>query len=207
MSTSVPSPAPSPAPAVPMTGPVVTANARIVDIAPTVVAETVSNRIEFTYNPLNETGAFAFFSRAYLYVNAEPQALASTSSNVLQAALTPELLPQTFGNGLADPVTGADLGKISIAGFMIYMKNAFDILYNRRALANAGAPDPNAPFPSQLAILQANALYDLYGNGLGGFPLGKAFGGQGTSDGNTSQSGLPTPPNPFAAPVEAPSAV
>ena len=203
-------PAPTPAPSVPMTGPVTIYNARINDLAPTVVTEQITDNIQFVYNPLTEAASFNFMSRQYVYVSGAPQQLAGTNMNMLQQDAD-AVIEECFGLGLADPVTGTDLSKVSVAGIMTIVKNAFDILYNRRAqiqaAANeaAGITNPSQAYPSQLAIMQANTLYDDYGNGSGGFPLGKAFGGLGTSDGAPSPSPLSTPPNPITPPAPAPT--
>lgn len=198
-------PAPTPAPSVPpVTGPVMIANARIKDLAPTVVSEQIADSILFTYNPLTQAASFAFNSREYVYINGVPQQLAGTNPDLLQLDVEGELLTQFPGMGLADPVTGADLSNISVAAITLIVKAAFDILYNRRAQAE-GLTDPNQPYPSLLAIMQANSLYDYYGNGKNGFPLGRAFGGVGTNDGAPSPTPAPTPPNPIAPPAPVPT--
>lgn len=188
---------PTPAPAVPLTAPVTIFNARITDMAPTVVSEQIGTQIQFTYNPITGQGAFAFLSRPYMYINGQPQPVAGTTTNSLQVAAEGAILAEMLAPGLADPVTGADLSQVSVAGVMLYIKNAFDILYNRRAASQA-VPNPDQPYPSVLAIAQSNALYDLFGNGIGGYPLGRSFGGFGTTDGAPSPTPVPTPPNPFA---------
>jgi hypothetical protein len=197
-------PAPTPAPSVPQTGPVMIYNARITDVAPTVVKEQIAEIVSFNYNALTQGSNFSFQSRAYMYVNQEPQSMADPSANYLQVDVTDEVLVQCFGVGLRDPVTGADLSTISTAGVALIIKNAFDILYNQRAQAS-NTPNANQAYPSADAIAQANYLYDMYGNGLNGFPLGKASGGLGTNDGVTSPTPAPTPPNPIAPPAPAPT--
>lgn len=194
-------PAPSPTPTIPpQTAPVTIFNARLTDVAPTVVKEQIAEVVSFNYNALTQGATLSFQSRAYMYVNAVPQAMAETNPNYLQAPVDQAMQVECFGIGLRDPVTGADLSKISTAGMALIIKNAFDILYNRRALQQS-VPNPNQAYPSQLAIAQANYLYDYFGNGEGGFPLGKAFGGLGTTDGVPSPTPAPTPPNPFAPPA------
>jgi len=183
---------------VPLTAPVTIYNARIADLAPTVVTEQIADNIQFTYNPLTQAGAFAFTSRQFVYVNGQPQSLSGTSPHTLQVDAS-TVLTEKFGVGLADPVTGMDLSNLSVAGVDVFIKNAFDILFNRKAKTQS-TPTATQAYPSALAIMQANTLYDLFGNGLGGFPLGKAFGGLGTSDGTPSTTPLPTPPNPITSP-------
>lgn len=197
-------PAPTPAPSVPVTGPVTVFNARIKDLAPTVVSEQIADSILFTYNPLTQQGAFAFTSREYVYINGEPQEFAGTAPNMLQMEVAGDVMAQFPGVGLADPVTGADLSSVSVAGIMVIVKNAFDIFYNQQA-QQQGTSDPNQPYPSILAIMQANTLYDYYGNGKNGFPLGRAFGGLGTNDGIPGPTPAPTPPNPIGPPAPVPT--
>lgn len=186
---------PAPAPSTPVTAPVTIYNARITDLAAGVVTEQIAFNTLFNYNPLTMAGSFAFTSRQYLYINGQPQQIAGTNAQVLQQDVE-AIQTSFFGKGLADPVTKQDLSNVSVAGILIYIKNAFDILYNTKAAADS-TPNPNQPYPSVLAITQANTLYDDFGNGSGGFPLGRAFGGQGTTDGAPTATTPPTPPNPL----------
>jgi hypothetical protein len=179
---STPTSAPPPA-----TAPVQLYNYRIADIAPTVVSERIGDSIGFTYDVLTQAAQFTFNSRPYIYVSGAPLPIAGTSTSALVQNVN-EIQEVCFGNGLADPVTQADLSKVSVAGLEIIVKAAFDTLYNQQAAANA-PPNATLPFPSQQAIAQANALFDLFGNGLNGFPLGRAFGGLGTTD----EAPVPTP--------------
>jgi hypothetical protein len=197
-------PAPSPTP--PITGPVIIYDARITDIAPTVVSEQVAEVVTFSYNALTQGASLSFQSRAYMYVNAEPQQMAGTSPDYLSQAVNEAMEIECFGIGLRDPVTGEDLSGVSTAGVGLIIKAAFAILYNRRAQGQ-GSPNPDQAYPSELALIQTNYLYDMYGNGLGGYPLGKAFGGLGTTDGVPTPSPAPTPPNPLnPSPTPAPNA-
>lgn len=197
-------PSPSPTPSVPpVTGPVIVFDARISDAAPTVVYEQVAEVVIFSYNALTQAASFNFQSRPYMYINGEPQPMAGSSQNSLQQDMA-SVIEDCFARGLRDPVTGADLSGVSTAGVAVIIKSAFDILYNRRYYQTA-TPDPNQAYPSLLAIAQANYLYDMYGNGQDGFPLGKAFGGVGTTDGVPTPTPAPTPPNPVAPPSPTPT--
>jgi hypothetical protein len=201
MSTPSPSPSPTPTPTVPpQTAPVTIYNARISDIAPTVVKEQVAELVSFNYNALTQGATFSFQSRGYQYVNGLPQSMADTVQDYLQIDVDEEVEIQCFGQGLRDPVTGADLSQISTAGVALIIKNAFDILYNQRAQETT-PPNSDQAYPSLLAIAQANYLWDMYGSGLDGYPLGKAFGGLGTTDGVPTSTPAPTPPNPIAPPA------
>lgn len=137
-------------------------NSRLKDIAPGVVSENIADLMTLTYSATTTQAAVNFGSRDYLYVNGSPKPMAGISPTTLGVQVDNTILPRIFGNGLYDPVTGLDLGQLSAAGFMLYLKNTFDILKNEYdALHNP--PDPDMPYPSAQAIAQANGLFDLYG--------------------------------------------
>lgn len=159
------------------TPPILQYDARIKDLAPSVVSEQIAEGLNFHYDVISGNASFTFFSRPYVFINGSPLALAGTLTDNLDTDAN-SMITRCFAAGVLDPVTQADLGKISVAGVMLIIKSAFDTLYNERAKSK-GFPDPNFPFPSNMAIAQANSLWDLYGSGVLPYPLGRAFGGPG----------------------------
>ena len=166
-----------------MTQPLSTINARMKDIAPNAVTEIIGEKVFFSYNVLTGNAFFTFQHRPYLFINGQPQSLVGNQLDSLDAPAS-DFLTTCFGEGLRDPVTNEDLGKVSTAGIELIIKAAFDKLYN----TNYPSP-PDAPVLSDQAILQSLSQYDLYGNGLNGYPLGKYYGGQGLT--------LPMPPDGY----------
>lgn len=181
-------------------------NARLSDLASEVVQEQIGEQINFQYDAVSGNSLITFTSRPYLYISGVPKPLAGTGFDQLVKSAD-ELMTRTFGTGLKDPVTGANLSQISVAGFALYLKNAFDVLYNERAKAQ-GYPN-GAPYPSNQAIMQANGLFDLFGSGETGYPLGKAFGGPGivltTSPTPSPSPAAPTPSPAVPTPAPAPA--
>lgn len=155
-----------------------TSNARLKDLAPTVVSEQIGNYITFRYDVTTGAAHISFSSQSFTFVKGQALPSASLLTDVLDLNFG-NVQTRCFGVGLKDPVTGIDLDGISGAGLMIVVKNAFDILYNERALANQD-PAATAPLSTQ-AMIQANQLYDYFGMGTAGYPLGKAFGGPGVT--------------------------
>lgn len=115
-----------------------TDNARIRTIATDVNAEMIAEQVHLFYDPANPDGAWASFqARESLVVNGTPQQPMG-DFNILQVQMA-AIISQKFGTGLTDPVSGADLSQITTAGLMVYIKAAYDQLYNARAEADAAA--------------------------------------------------------------------
>lgn len=112
-----------------------TTNARITTLATGVTSEMIAEQTHLFYDPATGTASISFQARASLYINGAYQPLASSDWSVLQTNLA-TIQTQTFAAaGTVDPVTGADLSKISAAGVMLIMKAAYDVLYNQQATA------------------------------------------------------------------------
>jgi hypothetical protein len=110
-----------------------TANARLREIAPGVIAERLATATHLFWNPVDDSCSIAFQTTEHLYVNGQWQPFnGGPGGEVLSVQLT-EILARTFGEGLLDPVTGAELDQVSAAGVMLIIKRAFDMLYNERA--------------------------------------------------------------------------
>lgn len=182
----------------PLPAPPILFDARVKDIAPGVISELIGGNIFFYYDPVTGAASFAFNSREFLYLSGSPKPYSGDRTDVLTAQVA-DVMTRCFGKGLTDPVTGADLGGFSVAGFQLIVKAAFDTLINEREKAK-GYPD-GAPYPSNAAIMQANSLYDLFGSGKDGYPLGKMFGGPGVVLGQPTPTPAPAPvPSPTSSP-------
>jgi citrate lyase gamma subunit len=114
-----------------------TDNARIRTIAPDVTAEMIAEQVHLFYDPGTGGGYASFQAREVLYVNGQHQAPMG-DFNILQVQLD-AIVGQCFGAGLVDPVTGADLSQVSVAGLSVLIKTAYDQLFNARAQADAAA--------------------------------------------------------------------
>lgn len=123
-----------------------TTNARIRSIASGVTAEMIAEQTHLFYDPATGGGYVSFQAREHLIVGADVQAPMG-NYDILQAQI-PDMLPHCFGVGLVDPVTGADLSKVSAGGLMLVIKAAYDQLYNARAAAAAAAAPTPAPAPA-----------------------------------------------------------
>lgn len=112
-------------------------NARIRNIASGITAEMIAEQTHLFYDPQTGGGYVSFQAREHLTVGAVVQSPMG-DYNILQADIT-AIIAQQFGAGLVDPVTGADLSGVSVAGVMSIVKVAYDQLYNARAAAAAAA--------------------------------------------------------------------
>lgn len=112
-----------------MTG---TANARITDLGNGITSEKIAEQVHLFYNPADQSSSVAYQYRPSLYVNGAFTGAAG-DWQVLQDDIA-SIATRCFGTG-ADPVTGADLSKISTAGLALIIKAAFDVRFNEVAVA------------------------------------------------------------------------
>ena len=109
-------------------------NARIRTIAEGITAEMIAEQTHLLYDPSTGSGVVSFQARESLFVNNAYQPL-NGDYDVLQVTIA-DIAPRCFGVG-TDPVTGADLSKVSTAGLALVIKAAYDTLYNERAAVMA----------------------------------------------------------------------
>jgi hypothetical protein len=119
-----------------------TDNARITQLADGVTSEMIAEQVHIFYDPATQTSRTAFQGRASLFVNNAYQPLSGTYDSLLVTG--DAIMQRCFATG-TDPVTGADLSKISGAGMDLIFKAAYDVLYNERAtgtgaFANGAVP-------------------------------------------------------------------
>lgn len=106
-------------------------NARIKTLAPGITGEMIAEQVHMFYNPVDSTGSVSFQARQCLYVNGAYQAPMG-DFDILQVKIA-DVATLQFAKGLKDPITGADLTGISVAGLMTIIKAGYDALYNARA--------------------------------------------------------------------------
>lgn len=113
-------------------------NARIRTIAAGVTGEMIAEQTHLFYDAATGGGSVSFQSRENLFINGAHQPL-SGDFDVLQADLADIATRQFVAVGVTDPVTGADLSTVSAVGMTVWLKAAFDVLYNERAAAQQPA--------------------------------------------------------------------
>lgn len=114
-----------------------TDNARIRTLSPGVTAETIAEQTHIFYDAATRGGYVSFQARECLYVDGAHQAPMG-DFDILQVQL-PDIAAVKFGAGLVDPVSGLDLSDLTPAGLDLYIKSAYDQLFNARAAARAAA--------------------------------------------------------------------
>lgn len=124
-------------------------NARIRTIAPGITAEMVAEQTHMFYEPHTGGGYISFQARESLFVDDAYQPL-SGDYDFLRVEIA-DIAARCFGEGV-DPVTGADLSKISGAGMSSIIKRAYDQLFNERAARIAMAPMTVSEPPPSFAI-------------------------------------------------------
>ena len=111
-----------------------TTNARITTIATGITREIVAEQTHLFYDPATQLGYVAFQHRPSLYVNGTFNGPAG-DFGVLQLQLA-DVATRCYSTSV-DPVTGADLSKISNAGIAQILKDVFDIAYNEQVAAGS----------------------------------------------------------------------
>ena len=117
-------------------------NSRRVLYKNAVPAELWATSVQINYNPENRTARVFFSAQGMTLVNNVLLPLPYVN-DTLEADLS-EQKTRCFGYGI-DPVTGADLSQISIAGLDKIISCVFDTLHNERAAAlkqGLAAPSP-----------------------------------------------------------------
>lgn len=137
-------------------------NARFIDLGGGTTAELMSNHIQFFYDPTTQASRAIFNGSQYLNIGGTYRALDALYDQ-LEVVFTNQMT-RRYANEMPvpilDPVTGADLKNVSVAGIMILIKIAYDIEINARetqrraaiALAAAKAAYANAQALAATAI-------------------------------------------------------
>lgn len=108
--------------------------ARFTDLGAGMTSEMIGTNIQITYDPATQAASVNFTGKPYVQINGVYHSIGSNSQSV--GANLSDKLAATYGSG-TDPVTGADLSKVSIAGLMVIIKAAYNEFCNERADADA----------------------------------------------------------------------
>lgn len=117
-----------------MSDPTPAQNARFIDAGGGTIAEMMSNQVQFFYDPTTGQANAIFNGKPYLSLGDKYVAL-DQNPDILQVDFSTKIT-HCYGQHVAplvDPVTGADLTKVSVAGVMMLMKAAYDEEFNQRA--------------------------------------------------------------------------
>lgn len=131
-----------------MSDPTPAQNARFIDAGGGTIAEMMSNQVQFFYDPTTGQANAIFNGKPYLSLGNKYVAL-DQNYDILQVDFSSKMT-HCYGQHVAplvDPVTGADLTQVSVAGVMMLMKAAYDEEFNQRA----------ATIAEQLAVAQVVA--------------------------------------------------
>lgn len=104
-------------------------NSRFTDLGANTVSEMLSPMTQLVWNPITGETAVSFQNAPYLYVANTYHQLNSNPS-ALYVDLAPKIATCYAPANTMDPITGADLSKISVAGIMMVIKAAYDQEYN-----------------------------------------------------------------------------
>lgn len=107
---------------------------RIQTVATGITKEVIGVQTHMFYDPASQAVAIAFNGQPCLYVGETYSGVAG-SMEYLGVDLS-AIASQCYGQG-TDPVTGADLTKISGAGLLAIVKAAFPVLWDAQVAAEA----------------------------------------------------------------------
>ena len=105
-------------------------NPRFTDVGGGLSSELIANQVQLFYDPANNSARAIFNAMPYLQLGSTYQAL-GTQSDMLSVDFSSRMT-DCLGIG-TDPVTGADLTQLSVAGFMLVLKAAYNTFVQERA--------------------------------------------------------------------------
>ncbi|QVD49369.1 hypothetical protein LUCX_299 [Xanthomonas phage vB_XciM_LucasX] len=109
-----------------------TNNARFVDMGGGNIAEMISHQVQVFWNPTLQSARVVFNGAPYMLMGTKYIKIGE-STDMLEQDLTGILHLKLIPPGTIDPVTGADLSNISLAGVVLIHKGAYDFFYNVKA--------------------------------------------------------------------------
>ena len=124
---------------------------RIETIEGQVGFEVIATGTNINYSPVTGSGTLTFNMAKFLTVDGvirpdiQPPHAGMLTRNLSEIILRRFLteMPEVGGVDIThDPVTGADLRNVSVAGVMQIIKVAFDILYNESLPSPEPSPEP-----------------------------------------------------------------
>ena len=117
-------------------------NPRTETIANGIDREMIAENTYLFYNPETQAATVRFQSRPHLFQDEKWLSIGGDWYNLDKTVF--EIAPRTFGAGLVDPVTNADLSEVSVAGIVLLIKAAYAALYDD-AYAAVVASTPTSP--------------------------------------------------------------
>lgn len=117
-------------------------NPRTETIADGINREMIAENTYLFYNPETQAATVRFQSRPHLFQDDKWLSIGGDWYNLDKTVY--EIAQRTFGAGLVDPVTNADLSDVSVAGIVVLIKAAYPALYDE-AYAAVVATTPTSP--------------------------------------------------------------
>jgi hypothetical protein len=105
-------------------------NSRFVDMGGGYIAEKIASQVQVFYNPTTQQCRAVFSGSPYILMGTTYQRIGDIPAEALSQDLTYIMPLRLVPAGVRDPVTGADLSQISIAGAAIFHKFAYDFFHN-----------------------------------------------------------------------------
>lgn len=106
-------------------------NSRFLDLGGGIRAEMVAHQVQLFYDPTT-SGARAIFNGYPYILTGETWRRVGDVNDILHVDLK-DLMLLRPAEGMRDPVTGADLSNITVAGVLTIFKGAYNLFHNRRA--------------------------------------------------------------------------
>ncbi len=107
-------------------------NARFVDMGGGHIAEYISHSIQIHWEPTEQKARVVFNGAPYILMGTKWNRI-GLEQNILEQDLSNLLHLRLIPPGYQDPVTGADLSQISLAGMVLIIKGAYDFFFNVKA--------------------------------------------------------------------------
>lgn len=104
-----------------------------------ITREAIAEQTHLFYEPATQSARVAFQYRPNLYLDGVHSGAAG-DYGVVETTVD-AIATQSFGEGLVDPVTGRDLGTVSVAGIILLIKAAFPVLYDRAYASTQDEPE------------------------------------------------------------------
>lgn len=104
-------------------------NSRFKDMGGGYIAEMIAGQVQVFYNPTDRSARVIFNGAPYILMGATYQRIGEQQEMLTQDITN--LMPlRMIPAGVTDPVTGADLSQVSLAGAVIIHKFAYDFFHN-----------------------------------------------------------------------------
>lgn len=107
-------------------------NSRFQTLPNGITTETIATVVHIDYDPTSQTATVIFSGRHFMQADGQYLRVGDALDN-LGVPLSDRMMEMVGKDGDADPVTQADLSKISLAGVMTLVKRFYDTAHNERA--------------------------------------------------------------------------